>query len=247
MTTADDLPSIPWTQYQWVYWTEMEMREHVRAYALAARAERDAEIERLKSDFEISFREHNDALKASMLDQQRLVTAEARANELEHQLEIAEHDSVSQSQLYSEYTEEWAKERDTLQKRVAELEEKLMVMCVAQINEPEVAMDAVAWMIEANDPALYEKRARWFTGAVHAPWTTDPNKGLRFPTKDIGLDILSCIIQGEHSDGKIFTLNCEFKYISVTEHVWSDEPSPDPPAPAPLAAQDVEGEPHHER
>ncbi len=42
-------------------------------------------------------------------------TFQARVEELERQLEIAEHDSVRQSQLYSEYTEEWAKERDTLQ------------------------------------------------------------------------------------------------------------------------------------
>ncbi len=62
-------------------------------------------------------------------------TFQARVEALERQLKIAEHDSVHQSQLYSEYIEEWTKERDTLQKRVAELEERLIVMCVAQLNQ----------------------------------------------------------------------------------------------------------------
>src|SRR6267378_174926 len=72
MTPADDLPTIPWTQYQWAYWTEMEMREHVRWYALAARAERDAEIERLKASV-------RDRAASECVQYERAEAAEAQA------------------------------------------------------------------------------------------------------------------------------------------------------------------------
>ena len=91
MTTADDLPPIPWAHYQWMYWTEKEMQENIRAYALAARAERDEKIRELEDEVN----------KYARLDRfesrHRAETAEARVKELEHQLEIAQHDSVSQS------------------------------------------------------------------------------------------------------------------------------------------------------
>src|SRR6266478_4221556 len=127
MTPADDLPPLPKleledSQYGFrraIYYT----KEQMRAYTIAARAKRDAEVDRLNRTLASIKESHVEAARIASERGEQLAAAEARVKELEHQLEIAEHDSVHQSQLYSEYAEEWTRERDTLQKRVAELEE----------------------------------------------------------------------------------------------------------------------------
>jgi len=84
-------------------------------------------------------------------------------------------------------------ERDTLRTRVAELEEKLMVMCVAQLRQ-----EAVAFHMTAGKTTFTKADVEAITALAVA---------------------------------------AALKY----------GPSPDQPAPAPLAAQGVEGEPQHER
>src|SRR6266404_7145470 len=134
LTPTDDLPPLPT-----LYWNDntnhLYTQSHMRAYALAARAKRDAELDRLNRTLASIKESHVEAARIASERGEQLAAAEARVKELEHQLEIAEHDSVHQSQLYSEYAEEWTRERDTLQKRVAELEEKLIVMCVTQLKD----------------------------------------------------------------------------------------------------------------
>ena len=143
MTSADDLPAhwIPRSYAGLDAIWHPAIHQYATAYALAARAERDALFETQRKTLESQRDElmrqcgERDAeierlqgveqeLYAIMKGHyERAEAAEERVKELEHQLEIAEHDSVHQSQLYSEYAEEWTRERDTLQKRVAELEE----------------------------------------------------------------------------------------------------------------------------
>jgi len=207
-------------------------------------AERDAEIERLNRVIDASAAQERNWTGW----RDRAETAEARVKELERQLEIAEHDSVHQSQLYSEYTEEWAKERDTLRTRVAELEERLMVMCVVQIKE--LGAERIAWMIERM--AMYgQSHGWWVKGAVDADksenWTQDPNAAATFPTCESAACVIAALkpshLRGETAH-RIF-----HERVKPMEHMWSNplRPAPDPPAPAPESSQGVEGEPHHER
>ncbi len=188
LTPTDDLPPLPT-----LYWNDntnhLYTQSHMRAYALAARAKRDAEVDRLNRTLASIKESHVEAARIASERGEQLAAAEARVKELEHQLEIAEHDSVHQSQLYSEYAEEWTRERDTLQKRVAELEEKLIVMCVAQINAIAAVPDGFSY---AASRAM----------AVTSEWVR-------------GWDACRASIEKQ----------------SV--------PSPNPPAPAPLAAQEL--------
>src|SRR6266403_278280 len=87
------------------------------------------------------------------------------------------------------------------EKRVAELEERLMVMCVAQLTPPEPAC-----FINAKDLAAMHE------GQFH-----------------------SCLVSAHRLSANNLSLY----------DLKQSRPSPDSPAPAPLAAQGVEGDPHH--
>ncbi len=128
MTPADDLPPpIPWGQLKKKLPKFMHDSDTARnclqwlweTAALAARAERDEYVKELEE------RNANQLFMVNEARQER-EAAEARVRELSALTEVR-----------------WniEKERDTLQARVAELEEKLMVMCVTQLREAGDARD----------------------------------------------------------------------------------------------------------
>ncbi len=164
---------------------------------------------------------------------ERAEAAEARVKELERQLEIAQHDSVSQSQLYSEYIEERTKERDALRTRVAELEERLMVMCVAQIKK--LGADPVS---EPVDSGLDERQYRLIADVEIEFSVPD---GYERETLKAG----TCVWLARWTDDQLEAARRNAQELH--RKLKQSRSSPDPPAPAPLAAQGVEGEPQHER
>ncbi len=91
--------------------------------------------------------------------------------------------------------------------RVAELEERLMVMCVAQLREAE--------------PTEAQYNAAW-------KWIESDESVVQQVRKKLSVHEFRQIMKGI-----VFSMQ--------------SRPSPDPPVPAPLASQGVEGEPHHER
>ncbi len=237
MNPADDLPPIPEKEILWFVdgVDRPKVSTAIRAYALAARAERDeqlagcaAVIENLNADC-LLHHQRAEAAERDLVERtternqwlQKAETAEARVKELEHpavhapslervkeahsympldrwpETTKAAHRMYAQSAAPAEetcYLCALIVLLDKAEKRVAELEEKLMVMCVAQINELGLA------------------RCPDCLGSEFVGF----KRGVRCPR---------CNGTGS---------------IQV-------RPSPDPPDPAPLAAQGVEGEPHHER
>jgi DNA repair exonuclease SbcCD ATPase subunit len=239
----------------------------MRAYALAARADLEAEVERLQAalasaqrlkeaykvapnvgdypeqiaqrDKRIRELEQETVAQGNLIREldgigAKLEAAEARVKELEHQLELAQHDSVSQSQLYAEYIEEWTKERNDLRKLVAELQERLMVLCVAQINEAE---DEPVPLV---DSGLDERRYRLVadTEIEFSVPDGDERETLKAGTY---------VWLARWTDDQLELARHRAQKLHRKLHAAPLRPSPASPAPAPLAAQGVEGEPHHER
>ncbi|SRR6266478_3094473 len=231
MTPADDLPPLPKleledSQYGFrraIYYT----KEQMRAYTIAARAKRDAEVDRLNRTLASIKESHVEAARIASERGEQLAAAEARVKELEHQLEIAEHDSVHQSQLYSEYAEEWTRERDTLQKRVAELEEKLIVMCVTQLKDEAINSIRLHWLHNNTwrDEHGYEYGvAKVKFGANGNPesvfWTLADHSDIDSAMQKHGIELRGLKAE-QSSDQKNQTARLV--------------PAPDPPAPAPEA------------
>jgi len=178
MTPADDLPALPAPDKDCLDWDGPYYHKDMSAYALAARAERDAEIERLKNHIK-----HERAALKNACD--RAEAAEARVKELEETEQIA-------VERYGETVAHC----DTLQARIAELEERLMVLLPMQLKRFGAMTD------ERLRQMLEDYRDAWSPGArdeLFAQYRAELNQSV---------------------------------------------PSPDSPAPAPLAAQGVEGEPH---
>jgi len=109
---------------------------------------------------------------------------------------------------------------EAAEKRVAELEEKLMVMCVTQLREPD-AIDAARWQHAVAHGFPFEC-INGSTGNRY--WTTPDISSTDFTEAQTPTAAIDTAIKRKQS-----------------------RPSPDPPAPAPLASQGVEGEPQHER
>ncbi len=111
------------------------------------------------------------------------------------------------SPAVAEYMKHWEGRTETAEKRVAELEERLMVMCVAQLE-----VGLAPWELLQNSAKLLR--------LVRRCDLTRPNE-------------LTAVIDAQCKD-----IDAVLKRLV---------PAPDPPSPAPLAVQGVEGEPHHER
>ncbi len=219
MTPANDLPALPEPDVVDNYGMERGTLEDaltpprylwtaktMRAFALATRAERDSEIERWNGLWDNvaqdvpNLRSDNKplAIAASWeLLKQRAEAAEKTANAC-----LAEFQVIHA-------------ERDTLHTQVAELQERLMVMCVAQLREGE----PVAWGVLA---------------------TFGPKPSLQFPLFSDKFQAEQ-MATGYRRDGVGAVSVVGLCYTIINDKQF--RPSPDPPAPAPLAAQGVEGEP----
>jgi len=163
--------------------------------------ERDAEIERLKASV-------RDRAASECIQYDRAEAAEARV--------YLTPEAMESMTAVMKIGAEYAEEAKTLRTRVAELEEKLMVMCVAQINGAEPT--PLCWV-------------RMLNGAID--WGEDC---MAVRPQDLQIDSMN-----EYAEaGEVFTAEPVYTLKQLV-------PTPDPPAPAPLAAQGVEGEPHHER
>ncbi len=203
-------------------------KDAIRAYALAARAERDAEIEAWKQKYlRVLLERDTKSMQLAQRDErirelqnvhdleewdklhQRAWAAEARVKELG---ELRQNEMKMHTDAHRELTQE----RDTLQARIAELEEKLIVMCVAQLREAEPSTDVRAVLDLIGEMSTYIDADAWERG------------------KSAGL-----------FDRYTRTRDALYQLKLVSKHALV--PSPDPPAPAPLAAQGIEGDPHHER
>jgi len=172
MTPADDLPPLPKSSrgssgYWGWSWDDM------RVYALAARAQRDAEIERLRAalsaaqrlqeaykvaadvgdypeqiarrdaeierlqhNLEVSEHHYNEQITRTLEFERRAEAAEALVRELEVKRDVHNYSALKIADLTDE--------RDILRTRVAELEERLMVMCVAQLKQEAVTFHMTA-------------------------------------------------------------------------------------------------------
>jgi predicted nucleic acid-binding Zn-ribbon protein len=198
------------------------MQPKVTAYALAARADLEKRLKLVEGDLASMHANWNAAcqdiaqrderirdFEAALLHANACVdAAEARIPDLQIAFDLAKQRADEAEARVKElekaldpYDQSLLKQRDTLRTRVAELEEKLMVMCVAQINESVSMTD--------------EQIRNIFKGWEPLPIST--------------MDEL--IEWSRH----------------IIKAAAQSLPSPASPAPAPLAAQGVEGEPHHER
>jgi len=189
--------------------------EKIKELELEISATSDAEL-RLR----VMERQRAEAAEAEvMLSKAALVSmttlheaAEARVKELEEQWRDIgaicasgwTFDNLVRSP--NEWAEALLQERDTLQARVAELEEKLMVMCVAQMNEAGVGP------IRA-----------WIRGHMSSYGGVSP------PEYDE-----ECVPGDDQPEGEGWIPLVQLKQLV---------PSPDPPAPAALAAHGVDSEP----
>lgn len=95
----------------------------------------EKEIERLKAEKDNDYRRY---CEEDEIWRRKTEAAEARVNELEQQNRNLAFNCQTYREAANEAKEgvhQLAEERDTLRTQVAELQEKLMVMCVAQIKE----------------------------------------------------------------------------------------------------------------
>ena len=173
-------------------------------------AQRDAEVERLKAEGQLDY----DGMREF---QARYIAADQRAEAAEARVYLTPEAMESMTAVMK-IGAEYAEEAKTLRTRVAELEEKLMVMCVAQINGAEITQEPVAFF-------------RTLNGAID--WSEDC---CATRPDDLQLD---SYIDHAHPDEH---------YAAMPVYAAKESrPAPDPPDPVPVAAQGVEGEPQHER
>ncbi len=259
MTPADDLPPLPGRIKEMLHRCFLDVTDNALAlgdlntWAALARAERDAEIERLTgvvSRYATAIDEADAAIKelqqqnrilldsdpiaAFRSSERKLAEAEARVKELEGVIGRATAKAVSIEPMVVAL----ADERDTLRTRIAELEERLMVLLPMQLrrfgDEP---APMVFWMIERLQIAEKQPYGWWFKGMADPTnsenWTIDATKAAHFPSGESAACALAALkpdyIVGEEKHRAFHAL------VKPTEHMWS-VPPPDPPAPETLAA-----------
>jgi len=175
-------------------------------------AQRDAEVERLKAEGQLDY----DGMREF---QARYIAADQRAEAAEARVYLTPEAMESMTAVMK-IGAEYAEEVKTLRARVAELEERLLMMCVAQINGAELQQVAL----------------------------TDREMLLEI-MKDLEFTVWNCEQCGHAESTSTMDVAYMLRDYLKTAPPLSKQsrPSPDPPAPATLAAQGVEGEPHHER